>query len=487
MKLTHAIVLFVVLACSVLHASGTVCTETVEQHRARRVSAAYEYVAKNNFLTSGPAINISTTYLTPDAVQFIYLTGGFEGPVIQEYQSLLFNGNIQLYSRYVVPGSEKFISDDILELTYIGYFRQDYYGNGSLFIEYDKLDYVETFLYVDQPCEPIQISYDFIVPDSYANLVQTEAGNIQTDTLETVGGICYATTVFACPASLPNNQGGQYASIDECVGFMGFGIVRNSRDAAGPFPYSENTTICRSLHLSLAFPFKEHCQHMGKDSGPCRDRFLPDCNRCIQPASQSYNGKNIVLPGSNTKCVAAFTNIFDEHYKCQCEDGATETSLPTSSQMACQYTTCSNDQDCAFYAQKSDKTSVACVNGKCMPRNGFSWVGTAVAKQTRKVTTCAEGADRVFTKVRYPVGTTGKRVSYCVPRGRCLRDASFVNQCHPSGCESNANYNPALMSCQPIDDLDVTIPDITSQFGERLFGCYYNGTYSAGRGYPYTV
>lgn len=467
--------LFILLLAAPLLAQST-CPLTPSQLKQARIEAAKDFISKTNFNATDGLSKIYL-YMTDDAVQIIETAGTFE-PIlgVAEYQLIFWQEPIpiQLRSYNIIEGSYVWLNDSTLFYAYNNSFNQDFYGRrqGVLDVGVYNLVHYEVLTFVDEPCLPIKIKRDFVGLDPYGSAVQNLAGILQTQGPESLGPIC-GFIQMACPV---NTSLQQYSSVQECANFL-LNLPRNSEQTFCPYGFGNtNSTMCRLVHLNLAFidPFV-HCPHLGPNSMPCMDGCIDECAACVLDASLSPTGYPIADPTSNSYC-ASVINYTDannlQSYECRCLDSTISRPdlSPLPGRKYCQPITCSADYQCPVRYG-----TATCVEGKCVPRNGFVWDSSMAAFSQKNMAKCPHGDNRIFWNNGLPE---------CIAPGYCQRqqDPTSRWQCATSGGGPH-DYN--AVKCKAIDTLDFGIPQfVKDALGPRQYGCICNYGFVGGLGYP---
>lgn len=452
------------------------CSLSKAALREARLAAARDFITKTN-VNATNSVDIIEYYMTPDAVQIIQTVGAFGPPVliVEEYQLILHQEppSIKLNSSGIIDGSEVWIDDDNLFFAYRDAFKQDFYGTrqGLTVGGYNLVNY-EVLTFVSDPCLPIKIKRDYITPDPYAYGVQNQAGIAQTQGPESLDFLC-GLIQTACPVGTPLQQ---YATKDQCVNFL-LTIPRNTEQTFCPYGFGgSNSTMCRLLHLSLAFiDGATHCPHLGPDSMPCTDNCIEVCSSCVIPASSSPTGYPIADPTTNAYCGTSinYTNVENiQTFECKCRDStiSRDDISPIADRKYCQPITCTADYQCPV-----KYGTATCVEGKCVPRGGFVWDSSMKSYVQKNMAKCPYGDNRVFWKDGLP---------FCVKPGYCLQqpDPSTRWQCASNNGGSN-DYN--TVKCLPLDTDDFGIPQyVKDLLGPRPYGCLCNYGFLGGYEYP---
>lgn len=220
----------------------------------------------------------------------------------------------------------------------------------------------------------------------------------------------------ACGGTFPGEPGPRtymnltgFTSFQDCVDLM------NSKTTTPcPFTIRSDTSDCRNIHsvISLLDP-ANHCQHVSRDSIPCKNSCLPACSNCDVNAD-CVPIINIPYPGID--------------YKCQCKNGYTGNG-----------TTCSPRQCPSNLCPDTLFGSYNCSNGICRCTESF----TPSRNTSGPLCSCEFGEDRIFYRNHKPL---------CIPVGRCLDDKHY--QCTTG---NGGNQSSTQVKCTYYGNNDFSI------------------------------
>lgn len=439
--------------------TASTCSLTLEELKAVRLQAAMEWVDKVNSDLVGYKL-VANKYLSPFGSTTINFVGTF-GPrmIAIEYGELLYTGEVTLGFGKIYPSSVRWLKENSADVLYYQmpyHIETDFFGNATGYTA-GTFNAIETEILNFDPesCEVPQILSSFIIEDPNTRAMSEASGKVQSTD---INNICYLITEYACRADGPYPQ---FEDITDCIIYYNSQVPSNAIKGLCPQPFSSKTFLCALIHLTSAFIDPEHhCPHVGKNSGPCQDKCVPDCNSCARFDLAPYP---LLDTSTNAFCDTAYVDYIIPHYTCKCNDGTVSRDdlAPVAGRTYCQPISCSTDKDCP-----ARKGTAYCSSGQCIPARGFTWDSSLLAQEAKDMSKCLNNG-------RIRRDKAGKlnciQPGYCLPNSKNARDCSSVYD------------DISIVSCKPIDDKDYGLP---SDFPKRDWGCVCNEGYEGGLRFP---
>lgn len=398
--------------------------------------------------------------------------------VITEYGLLVLITDLRLFPGPIFPESENWIDDDTVTYKF-GYGIQVNTAGKNLSIYEDfgftvlgdlirilnetQFGYMRFAHDETENCVNVKIQDEFVAENELTKRFFTANGFAGTALgVPTLCGMIQT----ACPAGTEYEQ---YATMEECIEYLSTEVAPDGYGLC-PFTYSSKSMSCYLLHgVSAGLGFIDpmapsvHCPHVGRQSDMCIDRCLESCDLCRDDDADVIYP--IADPTLNAQCIVKqYINFTIPDYQCACKSGYVRDTSVTD-KFKCVPVQCSQDYQCYFNnEQKKNWGAGSCINGLCVPRNGFSWN----SDPQNPGFYCQYGQQQVFH-------TAGSQIT-------CRQ---------PGFCNPNVTESQARVECQTISDytkvkcVDVSGGDINI-ITHRPNVCLCNLGFSGGREFPCT-